>query len=218
MKISDRLWEIALENYILEHSDSDSAVLRDIFLRANRELIAPRMMSGSIQGKLLAFVIEISGAKRVLELGTFAGYATISMAEALPEGGRITTIEVNRDLQPFIEKSFEQSGVQDKIELLWGDAITLFPTLDLSSYDLVYIDANKKSYPEYYRLLIEALPVGAIILADNTLWDGKVYDPSMQDAHTIAIREFNDMVMNDKRVRKVLLPLRDGLTLIRKIQ
>lgn len=214
--LSETLHEIRLDDYVARHSDPEPPVLRELRHRANLNLVYPRMVSGHIQGRLLKMLVRMIRPRHILEIGTFAAYATICMAEALPEEARITTIEVDEELESFIEKSLTDAGVRDRVELVIADAEQLLQELDLSRYDLVYLDANKRQYPRYYELLMAGLPSGAFILADNTLWGGKVPDPELHDPQTDGIRAFNTLVADDERVEKVLLPVRDGLTLIHK--
>lgn len=210
----DRIAELKLEHYILEHSEPEPEVLSALSYAANQQLLHPRMMSGRLQGRLLKILVRMVRPRRILELGTYAAYATICLAEALGEDARVTTIELDDELEPFIRTQLSSSGVEDKVDLIIGDALQIIRTLDLSQYDLVYMDANKRQYPEYYDALMTGLRSGAFILADNTLWDGKVTDDSAHDAQTEGIRRFNDILVSDERVEQIILPLRDGLTLI----
>ncbi len=212
--LSETLREIALDRYISRHSDPEPEVLRQLRHRANLQLVYPRMVSGHLQGRLLKMLVRMIRPRNILELGTFAGYATICMAEALTPGARLTTVEVDEELKPFIEQSLKEAGVCDRVDTVYADAERLLEELDLSHYDLVYLDANKRRYPHYYELLLSGLPSGAFVLADNTLWGEKVLDSTGHDPQTDGIRSFNELVADDDRVEKVLLPLRDGLTLI----
>jgi predicted O-methyltransferase YrrM len=185
------------------------------------------MLSGAIQGQLLRMLVQMTGAKRILELGTFTGYSAICLASALPEDGHLDTLELNDELEDLILGGFEKAGVEDKIDLLIGDCketlLQLREKLGLPSanadmlYDIVYIDANKREYCEYYDLVFDMIRPGGLILADNVIWDGKVcQDPLPQDKQTQSIVRFNDMVSADPRVESVIIPLRDGLNVIRK--
>lgn len=161
-------------------------------------------------------LVQINKPMRVLEIGTYTGYATICMAEALPENGEIHTIEINDELEDFIQMQLNKSIAKDKIRLHIGDALEIIPCLD-GMFDLVFIDADKRLYSKYYDLIFEKVPSGGIILADNTLWDGKVLEVShYSDKQTIGILEFNEKIRDDRRIEKVILPLRDGLTIIYK--
>lgn len=180
-----------------------------------------RMLSGPVQGRLLKMLVEMSGARRVLELGTFTGYSSICLASGLPEGGHLDTLEINDELEDLILEGFSRAGLGDRISLHLGDCIqTLeqFAAGGVEPYDLVFIDANKRDYPEYYELVFKLVRPGGWILADNVLWDGKVaLDPLPQDRQTLGIDRFNRTVAADPRVESVIIPLRDGLNLIRKI-
>lgn len=215
--MNNRLYEIALEEYVAEHSSPEPEFLQHLSRDAYRTLIHPRMVSGHLQGRLLKMLVQMIRPRRVLELGTFIGYSAICIAEGLEEDARLTTIEVNDELEQRIRNTFEQAGLSQKIELLIGDALELMTTLPLEEYQMVFLDANKAVYPEYYHILSERLSNNSYILADNTLWSGKIFDPNYHDPQTKGIREFNDLVAQDDRMEKVLLPLRDGLTFIRII-
>ncbi len=204
-----------LEDYVLKHSTAPDALLHEIYRQTNLRTIYPRMISGPVQGKLLEMICRMLQPKRVLEIGTFTAYAAISMARAMPDDGLLTTLEADEELEPLIHDFVAKAGLENKIELLIGDAKILIPGLK-DDFDLVFIDADKLGYPTYYELAFEKVRAGGFILADNVLWSGKVADPGVTDAETMAIREFNQLVANDPRVEQVLLPLRDGLTIIRK--
>lgn len=213
--MNNRLQEMALEEYISEHSSPEPEILQDLTREAYRTLIHPRMVSGHIQGRFLKFLVKMIAPKRVLELGTYIGYSALCIAEGLSEDALLTTIEVNDELEQRILDLFDKAGVSKKIELLIGDAVKILPTLPLEEYQLVYLDANKALYPEYYRILSDRMKSDSYIIADNTLWGGKLLDPKSHDPQTRGIREFNELVAHDNRMEKLLLPLRDGLTLIR---
>lgn len=206
----------AIDGYILSHMDEEDELLAALNRDANVNLLRPRMISGHLQGRILKMLCRMLRPKRILEIGTYTAYATLCMAEALEDGAEIHTIEINDEMEDFIAKYISKSSLQDKIRLHIGDAMEIIPTLDMS-FDLVFIDADKRLYCAYYDLVFDKLPEGGIILADNTLWDGKVLtQPHRSDLQTIGIMEFNDKIKNDNRVEKVILPLRDGLTIIRK--
>lgn len=202
--------------YILNHIDAEPDVLKRISRKAHLELLYTRMLSGHLQGRILYMLTRMIKPKHVLELGTFAGYSALCMAEAMDQNGVVDTIEVNDEMEDFIREAFSCTPLGSRIVLHIGDALQIIPTLN-HSYDLVLLDANKRNYCEYYDAVFDKLNPGGIILADNVLWDGKVVqevEPS--DLQTIGIRKFNDKVMNDPRIEKVILPVRDGLTIIRK--
>ena len=178
------------------------------------------MLSGTVQGEFMRLLVQVSGASRILELGTFTGYSAICLASALGEDGHLDTLEVNDELEDLITEGFEKAGLTDRITLHIGDCketIRRF-SQEGKEYDLVYIDANKREYCEYYSLVFDLVRPGGLILADNVLWDGKVcQNPLPQDKQTISIARFNDIVKEDPRVENVILPLRDGLSIIRRI-
>ena len=174
------------------------------------------MASGHIQGRLLKSFVQMIKPESILEVGTFTGYATLCMAEGLGENGHIDTIEVDDELEGFISKWIDKSPNKNKISLHIGNALEVVPTLG-KMFDLIFLDGEKREYPDYYRLLFDYVKVGGFIIADNTLWDGHVADPAYnKDQQTKAIREFNDMVATDNRVSVSIVPVRDGLTLIRR--
>ncbi len=206
-----------LDAYILAHTTPESPTRHEVARAAHVRLIRPRMLSGHLQGNLLAMICKLMGARKVLELGTYSGYAAHCMAEALPLGGEVHTIESDDEMEDFIRMYIERSPHLERIHLHIGDAMELItPLMQAHDFDLVYIDANKRQYPDYYRMVMPHLRSGALILADNTLWDGKVaHDPIPTDVQTQSILEFNRMVQEDPRVENLILPLRDGLSLIR---
>lgn len=205
-----------LENYILEHSDEEGALLSALNRDANVNLLRPRMLSGHLQGRILKMFCRMIQPKKILEIGTYTGYATLCMAEGIQEDGEIISIEINDEMEDFIEKYRQRSPHKNKIKICYGDAIRIIPTLQ-GPFDLVFIDADKRFYSEYFDLVFPKVRQGGIILADNTLWDGKVIeDPIPTDKQTLGIMNFNDKIKRDNRIEKVILPLRDGLTLIWK--
>ncbi len=208
--------ESASEKYLREHSSPQSEALDWIEKQTNIRTNYPRMLSGAVQGRLLTILAEISNARNVLEIGTFTGYSATCLAYGLPEEGHIDTLEINDELEDLIREGWSRAGVEGKITLHIGDARKTIATLE-GPYDLVYIDANKREYSEYYDLVFDLVRPGGLILADDVLWDGKLWqDPLPQDKQTLGIAAFNDKVMADPRVESVLLPIRDGLNLIRK--
>lgn len=181
-----------------------------------------RMLSGPVQGRFLKMIVEMCGARRVLELGSFTGYSGICLASGLPEDGHLDTLEINDELEDLILEGFSRAGLRERISLHIGDCLeTLkrFREEGREPYDMVFIDANKRDYPEYYELVFDLVRPGGWILADNVLWDGKVaLDPMPQDRQTLGIDNFNRRVASDPRVESVIIPLRDGLNLIHKLQ
>lgn len=206
-----------LEDYILNHSTPESDLRATLGRAAHVRLIRPRMLSGHLQGNLLRMLVQLTGAKRVLELGTYSGYAAHCMAEAMDDTGEVHTIECDDEMEDFIRTYIAQAPYGDRIHLHIGDAIKLLPALlQEHSFDIVYIDANKRQYTDYYQMIMPYLHSGALILADNTLWDGKVIESLKEsDVQTREILAFNDFVQNDDRVENLILPMRDGLSLIR---
>ena len=208
--------ESASEKYLREHSSPQSEALEWIEKQTNIRTNYPRMLSGAVQGRLLTILAEISNARNVLEIGTFTGYSATCLAYGLPEEGHIDTLEINDELEDLIREGWSRAGVEGKITLHIGDARKTIATLE-GPYDMVYIDANKREYSEYYDLVFDLVRPGGLILADDVLWDGKLWqDPLPQDKQTLGIAAFNDKVMADPRVESVLLPIRDGLNVIRK--
>lgn len=207
------------EDYIASHIDAEPPVLRTLYRTTHLRRLYPRMCSDHVQGRTLAMFTRMIRPARILELGTFSGYSTLCFAEAMPPGCRIDTVEIDTEHADELRELFDNDPRGNDIELHIGDALELIPKLtEAFSYDMVFLDANKRHYPEYYHLLMQALPDGAFILADNTLWDNKVADPDVHDAQTEGIRRFNDIVAADNDVEKIILPVRDGLSIIRKVQ
>ena len=205
-----------IEQYILSHIDEEGELLKNLNRDAHVNLLRPRMISGHLQGRLLKMFCRMIQPKIILEIGTYTAYATLCLAEGALDEAEIHTIEVNDELEDFIMKHLHKTKLNDKIHLHIGDAIQIIPTIDCI-FDLVFIDANKRHYCEYYDLIFDKLRPGGLIIADNTLWDGKVLEtPHPTDKQTIGIQAFNDMIEKDNRVEKVILPIRDGLTLIWK--
>ena len=211
------------EKYIREHSTPRGAALEWIEKQTNIRTNHARMLSGAVQGRFLTMLVQMLGARKVLELGTFTGYSAVCLAMGLPEDGHLDTLEVNDELEDLVLEGFSRAGLSGKITLHIGDAVETLKRLSRDMhgagdlYDMVYIDANKREYCEYYELVFGMVRPGGFILADNVLWDGKVFeDPMPQDRQTLGISRFNDMVASDPRVDSIILPLRDGLNIIRK--
>lgn len=208
---------MTLDDYILTHSDPEPDYLYRLWRATNIHLLHGRMASGHLQGRLLKMLVGMIRPKNVLEVGTFSGYSALSMAEGLEDGGHLYTFEINDEQEDFTRPWIEQSPWTDRITFLIGDAITEAPRLGVS-FDLAFIDGDKRTYRETYEMALSVVRKGGFILADNTLWDGHVVDPSYgKDQQTHGIVSFNDYVRQDSRVERVILPLRDGLTLIRKL-
>lgn len=204
----------AIHQYCADHSSSPLALLHELERETHLKTLAPQMMSGRLQGQFLHLLCKIHQPKQVLEIGTFTGYAAICMASALSENARLTTIEVNEELAPIINKYIEEANLESTINLLIGDAKEVIPALR-ESFDLVFIDAGKRDYQLYYDLILDKLNVGGLILIDNVLWSGKVVRKE-RDLDTQSLMDFNRMIQHDPRVENIILPLRDGLTIVRK--
>lgn len=205
-----------LNEYIEAHSSPEGEYLYRLYRATNVEILNPHMASGHIQGRLLKLLVKMIRPKNILEIGTYTGYSAICMAEGLESDGKLYTFEIDDELEDFTRKWIEGSPVGDKIIFTIGSALEIVPTLN-TKFDLVFIDGNKREYIEYYEMAMKHLNDGGWILADNTLWDGHVIDPAYKDSQTNGVRAFNEYIRNDKRVEEVILPLRDGLTIIRKI-
>ena len=220
---------MTLEEYISSHSTAENEVLEAITRDTHVHILNPHMLSGHVQGRVLSMLSHMIKPKRILELGTFTGYSALCLAEGLAEGGRLITIEHNDELEETILRNIAQSPLSDRIELIIGDAIEELDRFtqrqkaavlkDKSLFDIVFIDADKREYCAYLEAIYPLVPVGGFILADNTLWDGHIIDPAYdKDKQTLGLRAFNDKLTEDDRFEQVILPLRDGLTLIRKIK
>lgn len=206
-----------IEEYILNHSDKEDPILAELNRETNLKILRPRMLSGHLQGKVLEMISKMIQPEKILELGTYTGYSAICLAKGLKQNGILHTIEINDELEDFILKYIKKSGLEEKIKLHSGDAMKIIPQIN-EQFDLVFIDADKREYLAYYHIVLDYVKPGGFILADNVLWSGKVIElEKPDDEYTKGIFEFNDFVKNDSRVEKVILPLRDGLTLIRKL-
>ena len=214
---------MTLAEYIEQHSSPESDALRKITRSTHLELINPRMLSGHVQGRVLSMISQMIQPKRILELGTFTGYSALCLAEGLTEDGTLLSIEHNDELEDMIRRNLALSPLGEKVELVIGDAKKELRRLGerreakgAGVFDLVFIDADKKEYCDYLDLVLPLMREGGWILADNTLWDGHIIESAYdKDKQTVALRAFNDKVMQDERLEKVILPLRDGLTIIR---
>lgn len=208
--------KIELEKYILDHIDPESAVLHELDRYTHLNVLRPRMISGHLQGSILKMLCQMIEPELVLEIGTYTGYSAISMVNGMHCTGHLHTIEVNDELEPILKSFFAKAEVENQITLHIGKALEVIPTLP-NNFDLIFIDGDKREYPKYYEAVFEKLKPGGYIIADNILWAGKVAEPNMpDDAYTKGIMDFNDQVAHDHRVEKVILPLRDGLSIIRK--
>ena len=205
-----------IEKYILDHSDPEGDYLYRLYRATNIYLLHGRMASGHLQGRVLKMLVRMIRPKNILEIGTFSGYSAICLAEGLEEGGMVYTFEINDEQEDFTRPWIEQSAVADKIRFIIGDAMTEAPKLGVE-FDMAFVDGDKRTYMESYEMVLSLLRPGGFIFADNTLWDGHVVDHAYdKDKQTHGIEAFNDFVARDPRVERVMLPLRDGLTLIYK--
>lgn len=206
-----------LDKYILEHIDPEDQYLKDLYRATNLKLLRPRMASGHLQGRMLKMFVRMIKPKNILEIGTYSGYSAICLAQGLEEQGHLYTFEINDEQEDFTRPWLENSAVSDKITFTIGDALELVPGMGVT-FDLAFIDGDKRKYIEYYEMVMQHLSKGGYIIADNTLWDGHVIETAKHnDLQTIGIQKFNDLITNDERIEKVILPLRDGLTIIRKL-
>ena len=204
-------------NYSLSKSTKEPKILNDLNRETHLKILNPRMLSGHYQGRILSLVSKIIKPKTVLEIGTYTGYSTICLSEGLDKNGSIHTIDHNEELLVIQNKYFKKAGISEKVKQYTGDAIKIIKKLNLD-FDLVFIDADKENYPLYFDLIIEKVKPGGVIIADNILWSGKILEKvEEEDYATKSIIEFNDKVNNDERVEVIILPIRDGLSLIRKI-
>ena len=207
-----------LDQYVRDHSTPEGDYLYRLYRATNIHTIHGRMASGHLQGRLLKMFVTMVQPKNVLEVGTFSGYSALCLAEGLPADGRLYTFEINDEMEDFTRPWIEGSPYADKISFIIGDANELAPTLGVQ-FDMAFVDGDKRTYVETYEMVLSLLRPGGYILADNTLWDGHVTDPAYDhDQQTVGIRCFNDHVAADPRVEQVMLPMRDGLTVIRKIR
>lgn len=204
-----------LKEYIEQHTAEEPEVLVRLSRETHQKILRPRMLSGNMQGQFLKMICQMVRAKRVLEIGTFTGYAAISMAMGMEEDGILHTIDINDELEDFTRSYLDESGYGERIVFHIGDACRVIPEID-EVFDLVFIDADKRQYPAYYHLVFDKLRPGGWIIADDVLWDGKVLEEESRDAQTRGIQEFNRLVSEDTWVENILLPLRHGLMLARK--
>ena len=206
-----------IEEYVIAHTTPEDELLKELSKETHLKHLYPQMLSGHYQGKLLSLFVSMIKPKRILEIGTYTGYSAICMAREIPEDGILYTIDINEELKYLIDKYFEKAGVQHKIKSYIGNAMDLIPTFD-EAFDLVFIDADKTNYSNYFDLVFEKVQKSGFIIADNVLWSGKVIngiDP--KDADTAALRAYSQKVMNDDRVENILLSVRDGLMISKKL-
>ncbi|HNV95767.1 MAG TPA: O-methyltransferase [Bacteroidales bacterium] len=204
-----------VQKYVIEHTEEESELLRELERETNVKIYHPRMLSGHLQGKLLKMFSMMIAPYRILEIGTYTGYSALCLAEGLLPGGILHTIEINDELEEFIRLYINRSPLSSKIKLHIGNALNIIPGLD-ETFDLVFIDGDKREYLEYYQAIFDKVRQGGFIIADNVLWNGKVFNENENDEFTKSIRTFNDYVHYDTRVENVMLPLRDGMMILRK--
>jgi predicted O-methyltransferase YrrM len=204
-----------LDEYCIGHTSPENEILSKLNRETHAKVLQSRMLSGHFQGRFLSMLSHMIRPKNILEIGTFTGYSALCMAEGLQENGKLLTIDVNEELEVFVRGFFNQSPLKDKIEFRIGNAIEIIPTLT-QTFDLVFIDADKLDYHLYYDLVFDKVNQGGYIISDNVLWSGKVVDPGKKDKDTISIRAFNKKLHEDPRTENILLPIRDGLIVVRK--
>ncbi len=207
-----------IEAYALDHSKPESQVLKELNRDSCAKVLMPRMLSGHMQGNLLSIFSKMIQPKRILEIGTYTGYSAICLAQGLKEGGVLHTIDMNDELESMIRNAFERAELSDKIQLHIGNALDIIPTID-ETFDMVFIDADKKNYSTYYDLVFDKVEIGGYIIADNVLWSGKVLNTlEMMDTDTKSMDSFNKKIHKDVRVDHTLLPIRDGLMIVQKLK
>lgn len=207
-----------IQKYVEEHSGQESELLAQLNRETHQKVLMPRMLSGHLQGRVLSMISHMMKPCRILEIGTYTGYSAICLAEGLAEGGQLITLDKNEEIEEMVRDYFEKAGLKDKIDYRLGNAMDLIPELD-GPFDLVFIDADKKNYLNYFNLVLEKVRIGGFIIADNVLWSGKVVQTDKKiDTDTQAILDFNRSMEDDDRVENVLLPIRDGLMVVRRKQ
>jgi caffeoyl-CoA O-methyltransferase len=205
-----------IQKYAEDHTSAERDILKVINRQTHAHVLRPRMLSGHMQGRILSMISHMVRPATILEIGTYTGYSALCLAEGLQPGGKLVTIDINEELENTVLGYFKTSGFSDVIDYRIGNALEIIPTLSMN-FDLVFIDADKENYARYYDLVINLVPLGGYILADNVLWSGKVLDEK-PDKDTKAIQEFNEMVQNDSRIENVMLPVRDGILVMRKVR
>lgn len=207
-----------LDDYVVAHSQDEPELLQELNRETYQKILQPRMLSGHYQGRVLSIISKLINPKSILEIGTYTGYSALCLAEGLQKNGQLHTIDINEELFDFQRKYFDKSGFGNQIHQHLGNALEIIPKIE-SSFDLVFIDADKENYCNYFEIVIDKLNPGGIILSDNVLWSGKVLDTEFkkEDTSTPALIEYNRLLKTDKRIETVLLPIRDGLTISRKI-
>jgi caffeoyl-CoA O-methyltransferase len=206
-----------LDEYVCAHTENEPAILKELNRKTHLSVLQPRMLSGHFQGRVLSMLSHMIKPENVLEIGTYTGYSALCFAEGIREGGKVITIDVNEELEDLVREYIDKAGMNDKIDYRIGDAMEIIPTLS-EQFDVVFIDADKKNYCNYYDLVFDKVKTGGYIIADNVLWSGKVLeDNETLDRETKILMDYNNKVHNDVRVQEVLLPIRDGLMIARKL-
>jgi len=207
-----------LDDYVVSHSENEPELLQELNRETYQKILQPRMLSGHYQGRILSMFSKLVNPKNILEIGTYTGYSALCLAEGMQSNGVLHTIDVNEELVDFQRKYFDKSGYGKQIHQYLGDALEIIPKLD-TTFDLVFIDADKENYSNYFNVIIDKLNTGGIIISDNVLWSGKVLETTFKkdDTSTPALIEYNALLKKDKRIETVVLPIRDGLTISRKI-
>ncbi len=206
----------ALQDYLELHADEESELLKSIDRDTHLHVLLPRMLSGHYQGRVLSMLSKLTSPTSVLEIGTYTGYSALCLAEGLKKEGQLVSIDINEELENKVLDHWSKSPYAHQMQLIIGNALDIIPTLNMNVFDLVFIDADKKNYKVYYDLVVDRVSSGGLILADNVLWSGKVLDEQQMDKDTKAMKDFNDYVAQDHRVEKLILPIRDGIFMIRK--
>ena len=206
-----------LQEYLDSHVDAEQTLLQDVTRDTHLHVMLPRMISGHFQGRVLSMISKLVKPKTILEIGTFTGYSALCLAEGLAEEGQLISIDINEELEVKILSHWSKSRFSKQMSLKIGNALDIIPALDIESFDLVFIDADKKNYQAYYNLVVDRMPTGGLILVDNVLWSGKVLTSEANDTDTLVMKAFNDFVSKDTRVEKFILPIRDGIFVVRKI-
>jgi predicted O-methyltransferase YrrM len=205
-----------LDKYVCDHTEAESPALESLNRKTHLKVLQPRMLSGHFQGRVLSMLMHMIQPDRILEIGTYTGYSALCMAEGLKDGGKLITVEANEELEAIIQESISSAGMAHKITSIIGDATLEIPKLN-ETFDVVFIDADKKNYINYYNLVFPKVKIGGYIIADNVLWSGKVIEEK-SDKETDVIKAYNDLIHSDPRVAEVLLPIRDGLMIARKLK
>jgi caffeoyl-CoA O-methyltransferase len=206
----------AVDNYVVSHSQAEPELLDKLNRETHLNVLMPRMLSGHLQGRVLSMLSHMVNPKYVMEIGTYTGYSALCLAEGLQEGGKVFTVDINEELEPMVRRYVEEAGLTDKIDFRIGKALEVLPTID-AEFDLVFIDADKNNYANYYDMVFDKVRTGGFIVADNVLWSGKVLDDtSTMDVDTKALLDYSKKIHADPRVENVLFPVRDGLMIARK--